>query len=57
MACYTQEEIGEKEGLTQQAIDLILQEKATFPKLVKSDKSLQGPVPPMGTPCTSEKLF
>jgi hypothetical protein len=35
MACYTQKEIGEREGLTQQAADLVLQEMAELPKIVK----------------------
>jgi hypothetical protein len=35
MACYTQGEIAEKEGMTQQAVDLVLQETADLPKLVK----------------------
>ena len=35
LACWTQEEIAEREGITQQAIDLVLQETASLPKLVK----------------------
>ena len=40
MACYTQEEIAEREDLTQKAVDLILEEMASMPKLLKSDKAL-----------------
>jgi ParB-like chromosome segregation protein Spo0J len=39
MACYTQEEIAQREDLTQQSVDLILQETATLPKLVKSNQA------------------
>jgi hypothetical protein len=35
MACYTQKEIGEREGLTHQAVDLVLQEMAELPKIAK----------------------
>ena len=35
MACYTQEEIGEREGLTQKAVSLILEEMAELPKVLK----------------------
>jgi hypothetical protein len=37
MACYTQEEIAERENLTHLSVDLILQEMADLPKLAKSD--------------------
>jgi hypothetical protein len=40
MACYTQEEIAEKENVTHQSVDLILQEMADLPKLAKSDKAM-----------------
>ena len=40
MACYTQEEIGEKERLTQKAIGLILEEMASLPKLLKSSQAV-----------------
>ncbi len=39
MACHTQEEIAEREGVKQQAIDQILQKMAGLPNLVKSDQS------------------
>lgn len=39
MACYTQKEIAEREGLTHQAVDLILGEMADLPKLLKSDRA------------------
>ena len=39
MACYTQEEIAEREGVKQQAIDQILQKMAGLPNLVKSDQA------------------
>ena len=35
MACYTQDEIGEKEGLTQKAVSLVLEEMADLPKVLK----------------------
>lgn len=35
MQCYTQEEIAERESLTQQAVDKILQEMAILPEVVK----------------------
>jgi hypothetical protein len=37
MACYTQQEIAEQEGITQLAVTLVLQETAELPKLVKPD--------------------
>jgi predicted transcriptional regulator len=40
LACYTQEEIAEKEGLTQQAIDEIIQKMAELPEFVKSPAAL-----------------
>ncbi|MDP2652477.1 MAG: ParB/RepB/Spo0J family partition protein [Candidatus Omnitrophota bacterium] len=42
MACYTQEEIGEKENLSHQAVDLILQEMADLPKLAKKRSTREG---------------
>ena len=39
MACYTQEEIGEKEGIAKSAVNEICSEMAALPKLNKSDKS------------------
>jgi hypothetical protein len=33
MACYTQEEIAEKVGMTQQAVALVLQQSATLGRL------------------------
>jgi hypothetical protein len=36
LACWTQEEIAEAEGITQQAVDLISQEFADLQRLVKS---------------------
>ncbi|MCK9229253.1 MAG: hypothetical protein M0Q23_00890 [Syntrophales bacterium] len=39
LACWTQEEIAEREQMTRQAVALILQEMAELPKLAKSDKS------------------
>ena len=38
-ACYTQEEIAERENLTQQAVALVSQEFADLQKLVKSHQS------------------
>jgi len=35
MRCDTQEEIAEREGITQQSVDLVLQEMAALPELVK----------------------
>jgi hypothetical protein len=40
LACYTQEEITEKEGLTQQAVDEIIQKMAELPEFVKSPAAL-----------------
>jgi hypothetical protein len=37
--CYTQEEIAEREAITHQAVDLVLQEMASLPKLAESDKA------------------
>ena len=35
LACYTQEEIAEREGITHQAVDQVLQEMADLPKIAK----------------------
>jgi len=35
LACYTQGEIAEKEGINHQAVDLVLQEMAELPKIAK----------------------
>ena len=43
MACYTQEEIAEREGVTQQAMDAILQGSADLSFLVKSDQAAAEP--------------
>jgi hypothetical protein len=40
LACWTQDEIGESEGLTHQAINLILQEFPNLEKLAKSAQTL-----------------
>ncbi len=40
MACYTLDEIADKEGLTHQAISLTLQESSDLKKLAKSDLAL-----------------
>lgn len=39
MACHTQHEIAEREGLTQKAVDLILEEMASLPKLLNSEQA------------------
>ena len=40
LACWTQEEIAESEGVTRQAIDLIMQEFPELEKLAKSAATL-----------------
>jgi transcriptional regulator len=40
LACWTQEEIAESEGMTRQAIDLIMQEFPELEKLAKSAATL-----------------
>ena len=36
MACFTQEEIGEREGVSQKTVDNVLVEMAELPKLLKA---------------------
>jgi hypothetical protein len=39
MACYTQEEIADREGISQDMVSIVIREMAELPKLVKSEQT------------------